>query len=50
MSIFVGRLGLPITPANVLSVVCCSLLNFILADRVAFVIRNSDLLIADVRR
>jgi putative flippase GtrA len=37
MSILVGRLGLPITGANLLSVVACSLINFILADRVAFV-------------
>ena len=37
MSILVGRLGLPITGANLLSVVACSIFNFILADRIAFV-------------
>ncbi len=37
MSILVGRLGLPITGANVLSVAACSIFNFILADRIAFV-------------
>ena len=37
MSILVGRLGLPIAGANLLSVVACSIFNFILADRIAFV-------------
>ena len=37
MSILVGRLGLPITGANLLSVVACSIFSFILADRIAFV-------------
>lgn len=37
MSILVGRLGLPITPANLLSVAACSIFSFILADRIAFV-------------
>jgi putative flippase GtrA len=37
MSILVGRLGLPITPANALSVAGCAVFNFILADRIAFV-------------
>lgn len=36
MSLLVGRLGLPIAGANVLSVVACSICNFFLADRVAF--------------
>ena len=36
MSILVGRLGLAIVLANVISVLACSLLNFILADRIAF--------------
>ena len=36
MSILVGRLGLPISPANVISVAACSLCNFVLADRIAF--------------
>lgn len=37
MSILVGRLHLNITVANVISVVLCSLVNFVLADRIAFV-------------
>ena len=36
MSILVGRLGLPITGANVCSVAACSICNFFLADRIAF--------------
>ena len=36
MSLLVGRLGLPIVGANVVTVVACSLLSFVLADRVAF--------------
>jgi dolichol-phosphate mannosyltransferase len=36
MSILVGRLGLSIGPANVASVVACSIVSFILADRIAF--------------
>jgi len=36
MSILVGRLGLPITGANVASVAACSICNFFLADRIAF--------------
>jgi putative flippase GtrA len=36
MTILVGRLSLPILLANVLAVVACSLLNFVLADRFAF--------------
>jgi dolichol-phosphate mannosyltransferase len=36
MSIFVGRLGLAIGPANLASVAACSIVSFILADRVAF--------------
>ena len=37
MSILVGRMGLPIAGANLLSVVACSIFSFILADRIAFV-------------
>jgi dolichol-phosphate mannosyltransferase len=37
MSILVGRLHLNITGANVISVALCSLVNFVLADRIAFV-------------
>lgn len=36
MSILVGRFGLPITRANVITVATCSLLSFFLADRIAF--------------
>jgi dolichol-phosphate mannosyltransferase len=36
MSILVGRFGVAIVLANLISVLVCSLLNFILADRVAF--------------
>jgi dolichol-phosphate mannosyltransferase len=36
MSILVGRLGLPITGANLASVAACSICNFFLADRIAF--------------
>ena len=41
MSILVGRLGFAIVLANLISVVACSLLNFILADRIAFKIADS---------
>jgi len=36
MSVLVGRLGLPILSANVVTVIACSLLSFFLADRIAF--------------
>ncbi len=36
MSILVGRFGLPIIGANVVTVLICSLLSFVLADRIAF--------------
>lgn len=36
MSILVGRLGLPISGANVITVALCSILSFFLADRIAF--------------
>jgi len=36
MSVLVGRLGLPIGPANLASVAACSVVSFILADRIAF--------------
>ena len=42
MSILVGRFRLPVAGANLLSVAACSILNFILADRLAFQpLRNS---------
>ncbi len=36
MSILVGRFGLPVVPANVLTVAICSVLSFFLADRLVF--------------
>ena len=36
MSVLVGRLGLPIVSANLVTVAACSVLSFILADRIAF--------------
>lgn len=36
MSILVGRLGLPIAGANLVSVAACSICNFFLADHIAF--------------
>jgi len=36
MSVLVGRFGLPILSANVVTVIACSLLSFFLADRFAF--------------
>jgi len=36
MNILVGRLGLAIVLGNLISVLACSLLNFLLADRLAF--------------
>jgi dolichol-phosphate mannosyltransferase len=36
MSILVGRFGLAITSANLITVVACSFLSFFLADRIAF--------------
>jgi len=36
MSILVGRLGLPIVGANLVTVAACSILSFFLADRIAF--------------
>jgi putative flippase GtrA len=36
MSVLVGRFGLPVGPANVASVAACSIVSFVLADRIAF--------------
>ena len=36
MSILVGRLGLPVAGANVVTVAGCSVISFLLADRIAF--------------
>jgi dolichol-phosphate mannosyltransferase len=41
MSILVGRLGLQVIRANLVSVAACSILGFILADRVAFDVDNA---------
>ena len=37
MTVLVGRFGLGISGANLLSVAACSICNFVLADRIAFV-------------
>ena len=42
MSILVGRFGLPITGANVITVGACSVLSFFLADRIAFDVRQTE--------
>ena len=42
MSILVGRFGLPVTGANVITVGACSILSFFLADRIAFDIAQTD--------
>ena len=36
MSVLVGRFGLPVGPANLASVAACSIVSFVLADRIAF--------------
>ena len=36
MSVLVGRMRLPVIGANLITVVACSLLSFVLADRIAF--------------
>lgn len=36
MSVLVGRFGLPTGPANLASVAACSIVSFVLADRIAF--------------
>jgi putative flippase GtrA len=38
MSLLVGALRVPLIVANVLSVIACSICNFLLADRIAFCI------------
>ena len=42
MNLLVGRFGLPIIGANLASVVTCSILSFILADRIAFGLDDSS--------
>lgn len=41
MGLFVGRFMIPLTAANVLSVLACSLVNFVLADRIIFSLNTS---------
>lgn len=36
MSLLVGHFRLPVTPANALTVAACSILSFLLSDRLAF--------------
>jgi putative flippase GtrA len=36
MSLLVGRMGFPVSGANIITVAACSLMGFFLADRVAF--------------
>ena len=43
MSLFVGHFGLPVTGANIVSVVTCSIFSFILADRIAFDLGDASL-------
>ena len=43
MSVLVGRFHLPVTPANVITVVACSLISFFLADRIAFDLNDSSI-------
>jgi putative flippase GtrA len=40
MNLLVGHYGLPIAGANLASVAVCSIVSFILADRIAFDVRN----------
>jgi len=42
MSFLVGRLGLHIIGANLASVGACALVNFVLADRIAFDVSNTS--------
>lgn len=43
MNVLVGRLGIPIAVANLVSVAACALLNFLLADRIAFGVGDPSL-------
>jgi dolichol-phosphate mannosyltransferase len=42
MSLLVGRLGLPIAIAYVMSVTACAVCNFFLADRIAFHVESAS--------
>jgi hypothetical protein len=41
MSVLVGRFGLPVVGANAITVAACSVLGFILADRIAFAVTQT---------
>jgi dolichol-phosphate mannosyltransferase len=41
MRILVGSAGIPVLPANVLSILACSVINFVAADRLVFVTRGN---------
>ncbi len=41
MRIFVGEFGMPLIPANLLSITACCLTNFVASDRWVFVIASS---------
>lgn len=43
MRLFVGALGIPAIPANLLSVLACAAVNYFGSDRVVFARRDSDL-------
>ena len=43
MSVLVGRFGLPVNGANLVSVAACSVCSFVLADRIAFDVDDSSL-------
>ncbi|MFN2515220.1 MAG: GtrA family protein [Pyrinomonadaceae bacterium] len=43
MNVLVGRFGLPIIGANLVSVAACSVCSFVLADRIAFDVDDSSL-------
>jgi putative flippase GtrA len=36
MRVFVGSFGLPLVPANLLSIACCGLINFVLSELFVF--------------
>jgi putative flippase GtrA len=42
MTLLVGRLHLPYLAANVISIVCCSTANFLVADRFVFAVRPGN--------
>lgn len=43
MNVLVGRFGLPIIGANLVSVAACSVCSFVLADQIAFDVDDSSL-------